>query len=480
MKSKLLLFFFMFLLISGVFVRIYKFTNPLDGIHSWRQADTSSVSRNFLYNGFDVLHPRFDDLSNVPSGMDNPLGYRFVEFPLYNILQAGLASFHVLALEEWGRFISIISSVLTAVFLYLLVRKYVNQLAGLCVMGVFLFLPFSIYYGRVILPDPSMSMAALGAVYFFDGWIERRGKRSSSMFFILSLMLASCSLLLKPFAAFFLLPIVWLSITTFKQKSVVRWELYLYAVLTLLPLLLWRWWIQQYPEGIPASDWLFNGGNIRFTGAYFYWIYAQRIASLMLGYWGVALLVLGVIWNSTKQSGRGLFYAILSGALLYTGIIARGNVQHDYYQIPLLPALALFTGLGIYSLLMFERKTIETYIKTSVAGICVLFMLAFGWYSVKNYYTYDGTLYMAGKEIDAKLPKNALVVTSRDGDTTFLYYMNRKGWSSFAHPLPELIKSGAQYLIIPYYSDKDIELGNIYPIVYRTDGYIVFDLTHTL
>ena len=480
MRAKLLIVLFILLVVSGVCIRLYKFSNPLDGIHSWRQADTSAVSRNFMTSGIDMLHPHFDDLSNVPSGKDNPEGYRFVEFPIYNFLQASLARSQVFTLEQWGRIITIFSSVLTGIFLYLLTKKYVDQVAGLCVLGVFLFLPFSFYYGRVVLPDPSMSMAALGAVYFFDLWIEKRGKKFGYSFLLISLLFAVTSLLLKPFAVFFLMPIVWLSLVAFKQKVFLRWELYLYAFLAVLPLMLWRLWIQHYPEGIPASDWLFNGGNIRFTGAYFYWVYSQRIASLILGYWGVGLLVLGLVWNSTKQAGRGLFYSILSGALLYTIVIARGNVQHDYYQILILPSLALFTGLGIRSLIHFSWKSATTYVQGSIAVVCVLFMLAFGWYGVKSYYHFDEGLYTAGKEIDATLPKEALIVTSRDGDTTFLYYMNRKGWSSFAHPLPDLIKAGADYLVIPYYSDKDIELGDTYPIIHRSSNYVVFDLVNQL
>lgn len=480
MRAKLLSFLFIVMLVLGFGIRVYKLSNPLDGIHSWRQADTSAVSRNFLTHGIDMFHPHFDDLSNVPSGMDNLQGYRFVEFPMYNAFQASLAmTNNVLTLEEWGRMITIIASVLTGVFLYLLVKKYVDQVAGLCVFGVFLFLPFSFYYGRVVLPDPSMSMTALGAVYFFDLWIEKRIKSSSLGYvsLLISFTLAATSLLLKPFAAFFLLPIAWLAFVAFKQKIFTRWELYLYGVLAIAPLALWRMWITHYPAGIPASDWLFNGGNIRFTGAYFYWIYSQRIASLILGYWGVGLLVLGLVWNSTKQAGRGLFYTIILGALLYTVVIARGNVQHDYYQILILPALSLFSGLGLYSLIHVDRKSVTTYIQAAIGIVCVLFMLAFGWYGVKSYYMYDAGLVAAGKEIDLSIPKNALVVTSRDGDTTFLYYMNRKGWSSFAHPLPDLIKQGAHYLVLAYPKTEDLGLAKTYSLIHQSDTYLLFDLT---
>jgi len=45
-------------IVLAFFLRTYRIENPLADWHSWRQADTSSVSRNFLKYGFDLLHPR--------------------------------------------------------------------------------------------------------------------------------------------------------------------------------------------------------------------------------------------------------------------------------------------------------------------------------------------------------------------------------------------------------------------------------------
>src|SRR5438105_700424 len=105
------------ILIGAFAVRLYRFNNPVADWHSWRQADTSAVSRNFVKYGFDILHPRYDDISNVQTGVDNPHGYRFVEFPLYNVFQAGgFLLFDHFTLEEWGRLITIIMSLIAVVF----------------------------------------------------------------------------------------------------------------------------------------------------------------------------------------------------------------------------------------------------------------------------------------------------------------------------------------------------------------------------
>ncbi|HSA84095.1 MAG TPA: hypothetical protein VLF20_04380, partial [Patescibacteria group bacterium] len=147
MHGKKIIVLLLFLILLGGFIlRLYRFDNPIADWHSWRQSETSMVSRNFAQNGFDLLHPRMDNISNVQSGFDNPNGYFFVEFPLYNAAQAGLFSlFGIFSIEQWGRLVSIFSSTLAALFLYLIVRRHSNDYIGLLSAFFYSFLPFNIY-----------------------------------------------------------------------------------------------------------------------------------------------------------------------------------------------------------------------------------------------------------------------------------------------------------------------------------------------
>src|SRR3989344_4289621 len=145
------------ILIGAFYVRLNRFDWPVADWHSWRQVDTSAVSRTFVQDGYDILRPRFPDLSKGVSLIDNPQGYRFVEFPIYNVAQAFLyQQIGRYTLEEWGRLVTIFSSLTSIIFLYLLVAKYTNTRTGLMSAFFFAFIPYNIYYGRTILPDQSM------------------------------------------------------------------------------------------------------------------------------------------------------------------------------------------------------------------------------------------------------------------------------------------------------------------------------------
>ena len=77
---------FIVLLFLGLLVRLYKLDSPIADWHSWRQADTASVTRIYADEGLNMLLPRYYDISKIQTGFINIYGYRMVELPLFNLL----------------------------------------------------------------------------------------------------------------------------------------------------------------------------------------------------------------------------------------------------------------------------------------------------------------------------------------------------------------------------------------------------------
>lgn len=464
------------IIIIGFLLRLYRFDFPIADWHSWRQVDTSSVSRNFAENGFDLLHPRFHDLSNVPTNgvYDNPQGFRFVEFPIYNIFQAGFFKlFGLFTLEEWGRLVTIFSSVFSAFLIYLIVKKRSSNRAGIIAAFFFSLLPYSIYYGRVILPDPTTNLAILSGIYFFDEFLTSEKKSKKRAYFLLSLIFTASSLLLKPFAIFFTLPLIYLAFSSFGFKMFKKWFLWFFLIASISPLILWRVWMTQFPEGIPSSDWLFNGGNIRFKGAYFYWIFAERISKLMLGYFGIAMLMMGFL-SKIKKENLVFFVSFIASSLVYLVVIARGNVQHDYYQILILPTIAIFLGLGGDYLLSLSSSRL---IKYPMFLILTLFPIFFSWYHVRDYFNINNSAIVeAGKIVDEITPPDSKIIADYNGDTTFLYHTRRSGWASQEKEIFEMVKMGADYFALPNPKESDFYFSKDYKIVHSSDILLLYDL----
>ncbi len=476
--NKLNLTLFVSLLILGFIVRLYKFSEPVADWHSFRQSDTAAVSRIFVNEGYNLLYPKYFDLSNVQSGLDNPQGYRFVEFPIYNFLHAFLfKTFGVLSFDQWGRMISIFASLATAFVIFSLLRKYISNFAGYIGLICYLFLPFSIFYSRVILPDVMMTTSIMLGIYFFDKYLEKNKlKRKTITFYLLSLFFTSVSFLLKPFSLFFILPFVYLSYAKFGIKMLLKWQFYLFAIVTLIPFVAWRNWISHFPEGIPASNWLFNGNGIRFRPAFFRWIFFERITKLILGYFGLIFLVPVIFELKSKKILLFLSFALSS--LIYLFVIATGNVQHDYYQIIIIPTICMFAGIGADVIFKFISKKINKY--TGIAFIVAVFFLAFyfSWVQVKDYFNInDRGMVAAGNRANEILPKDAVIIAPYDGSTVLLNLSQRRGWPVFQNSIEELIEKGANYLVIANPTESDFSgFGTQYEIIDSSKEYLILKL----
>jgi hypothetical protein len=121
----------------GFIVRLYKINTPLADWHSWRQVDTASVAREYVKNGIDLLHPKYLDLSAIPSGKDNPQGYRMVEFPLvaaivaliFNALPNDLMTINDIHIIF--RVVNVLLSLGSTYLIYLIVKKFDDEKNGL-------------------------------------------------------------------------------------------------------------------------------------------------------------------------------------------------------------------------------------------------------------------------------------------------------------------------------------------------------------
>lgn len=471
-------FWLILILFLGFALRLYKIDNPVADWHSWRQADTAAVTRNFVNKGIDVLHPKLDDLSSIASGKPNMEGYRFVEFPIYNAISAFWVKIlpKIFTVEIGARFVSIFCSLASCVFLFLITKKYLGGKIGLTAAFFFSVLPYNIYYGRVILPEPMMVMASLGMIWFFDQWMEE----SKWLHGCMAVLFAAVGLLLKPIVAFLALPMAYLVFKNFGWKMFKQKSLYLLLILSVIPFILWRFWMSRFPEGIPAYLWLLNQDKIRFKGAFFYWLFAKRIGELILGFWGLIPFGLGLILRPTRKEGW-FFHLWFLAILIYFSIFATGNVRHDYYQIISVPIICIFLAKGAIFLLS-PKGFFSRISSLLLLASCFLFMLAFSWYQVRSYYWVNRPeIIEAGEAVDRLVPEQAKVIAPYGGDTAFLYQTKRKGWPVVEAPLEEMQKWGAEYLVSVEIEDEGIlGLKEKYKVLMETDKFIIFNLNEPL
>jgi len=461
-------------LVLALFLRLYKIDNPVADWHSFRQADTASVTRNFVDKGVNLLVPTYHDLSNIQSGQDNPQGYRMVEFPLYNLLHYGVYRLSPsLGLDIAGRLTSVILSLVSILFVYLIANRLSGFFVGLLAAIFMAVVPFNIYYSRVILPEPLVITSLLGSYWCLLQMAERNGYKKR-LHLVFSAILLAVSILTKPYAVFFALPHAAILIRSWAQKDLRFIDLLCYGLISLVPFSLWRRHIALYPAGIPASDWLFNKDNIRFRPAWFRWLFGERLGKLILGTYGTVFLMLGIVAKPRKE---GIVYWLWGlGILLYFSVIAGGNVQHDYYQAIIMPFICFLLAKGFELMVSLSRTVYSRLLTLVMAASAFIFMISLSRYDIQGYYQINNpAIIEAGQALDKLAPQDAKVIAPYNGDTAFLYQTHRSGWP-IGYDIDKKIAQGATYYVTVNFDDEMHTLDTEYQTVAKTDKYAIIKL----
>jgi len=463
------------IILLGFLVRLYRIHNPIADWHSWRQADTASVTKIYVERGIDLMHPKYHDISSIQTGKPNPEGFRMVEFPIYNALGAILsANFKQISLEVWSRLLTISFALVTSFFLYLLGKRYLGAAGGILSAFFYLLTPFNIYFTRVILPDPMGVMLGVIALWFFTAFID--SEKNVTLY--ISAVFFALMMLIKPYLGFYFFPAVYLAVgkfgipTIFRDKKM-RTLLLIFLIISLAPFLLWRAWESNFPEAIPFYTWAFNGNHIRFKPSFWYWIFGERLGHIILGSLGLIPFTFGVL--NTKVKNYFIHWFLL-GALFYVVGVADANTMHDYYQILIMPAVALTLSAG--SVYLWTQDVFNKFLTRVVLVFSIGVMLITGWNQISgNYNINHPEIIEAGREIDATTPKDSLIVAPYNGDTAFLYQTGRSGWPAIDDSIGHIIEKGADYYVsVDLISPDTKMLKGRFKTIKFTDKYVIIDL----
>ncbi len=463
-------FWLLLIILVALVLRLYKINSPIADWHSWRQADSAAVTRNFVQESFNPFLPRGDDMSGIAEDPIANLGrYRLVEFPIYNIVTY---PFYVIFGVNvfFSRLVSVLFSLGSIVFLYLIAKKNTSVFTGLVAALTMALLPYEVYFSRTTLPEPTFVFFSLGMIFFTDRWLSKN-KLSD---FWLGIIFTAAAFLIKPFVGVLFIPLGYLM---YQQTGswLPKGKNLLFMVLSLLPLLLWRIWILQHPEGIPASNWLFNGDHIRFHPSFWWWLLSERLGHEILGVTGFFLFFLGLI-RKPKQNYFFHFWAL--SMFLYLVVVATGNIRHDYYQYMIVPIMAIFLSIGFTSLLSAEFM-IARFWTTIIALLFFTLTFYFGWIPVREFYKINNpAIVEAGLIADHLLPKNAVVIAPYNADSAFLYQINRNGFPLVIEPIPKMVSEfGVTSYVSISHDPQTSWVSRHFQVLVDTPNFVIADLT---
>lgn len=448
MKANRAPFILAAILLLGAGLRLIGIGNPLIGHHSWRQADTAAVARNFVEEQFSLLNPRIDWRGTTSGEVE-------CEFPVYQFAVASL--YRVFGVNEMaGRLLSIALSLSAVLGMYFLAKRIAGVAVGLWSALFLATLPMPTFFGRAMMPESLLLAACVFSVLLFLKWTESDSRGT----LLLSALCLAVACLLKPPTLYLGLPLAYLAFRKGGWKAAARPELWAYGILIFAALALWyghAYGIKR-STGLTFGVWEYGSdkwGNwdlVR-SGSFWYLIFAKRIPHILLSYVGLPLLIIG-LWRPSRGDAERVFSLWLVGIFVLVVVVAKGVFEHDYYLLPASIPAAYF---------MAKAATWGTEPSSSVPrwgrvcmALCVLATLAV---SFDTYVTWlrkekplESAAFQLAQMADRVLPRDSLVIAVDKGDPMILYYSHRKGWGSFPRYLSEgwldaRRKEGARYVL---------------------------------
>ena len=419
-------------ILLGVLLRSIQLWMPITGIHSWRQADTAAMARNFYLSNTPIWLPQIDWGGASPGFVES-------EFPLFPYLTSQL--YQLFGLHEWlGRGLSILFSGLTIWLVIRLGVRWFNPRAGWWGGIAMAVAPLGVYYGRTFQAEALLLFCAAAALESHSLWRIQKSK----WLLILSWMLFTTAALLKVIPLLWLgLPLLLVEITSSRPTQAQS---------------LWRLAHRSLNLLRNPGFWIYSGASIAVVAGWYLHAYQLGESSgLSFGFWGagsdrsglslvldanswlnltlrVALRLLVVAWipflilgirRSWRTGGGQIALSGLGGVLLCTIATMRASTIHEYYQLPILLFTSPLIGLGWQG---FQQRHADWQ---SRVLLCLGLVVSLTVLSV-DYWTVEQRQSRAwmplALTIRRDLPADARLVSVTNTDPTLLNLARRQGW----------------------------------------------------
>ncbi|MDD2234022.1 MAG: glycosyltransferase family 39 protein [Desulfitobacteriaceae bacterium] len=396
------------IIILALLLRLKGITNPLLDDQAWRQADTASIALHMsgkLADFPEVFFPHLSYDAAVPQKVE-------LEFPFLPYLLA--CTWSLLGWSDvWGRLWSVLFSILTVWGIYNFAGRIFSERVGLLASAIYAVMPLSVYYGRVIMPEP---VAQCFSIWALDLIWSRRNTPGLSKLLGAGLLLAAAILAKLP--QLMLLPVaLFLGFWPFRRSELLTIMIYLLFTL-FLPVVYYIWVHFGSENSLQFVSGIFSG-QIVGTGAA-YW--EELGNNLNAGGMAFPIIVLALAGGlrlvfSPSLARTGLVVWLLV-CLLYVGIVC-SRISLDYYLVPVVPLTAILCALALDFL---------NDIPGTVGGMIVVCLLCF--YTVQTLdpkYSWDNRYLVQAEWLKQNTPAHSNLILSDCTPMTF-YYARRVGF----------------------------------------------------
>jgi len=492
----------------GLAIRFYDLTDPPLDFHSTRQLHSAVMARGMYYQTRTDIPDWQREIAIrqwKAEGVIEPPFMEWLTAQTYRLI--GNDSLWV------ARVYSILFWMAGGVGMFLLARELAGGMDGAVIALVyFLILPYGAQASRSFQPDPLMTSLIIFSYWGLVNWY----KRPTWTWTVIAGLLCGLAILSKSVAVFFsgaaMVGLVLFS-RSIQASGEGKWfnglrdllrqvlgdlKIWVLGILTVLPYGIY------HVYGMYIADFLQSQFSLRFfpqlwIDPVFYLRWNGMLSSVVGFEWFlVALLCTFLVRN---RAHRAMLLASWLGYFAYGLTLSYTISTHDYYQLPLIPLVALGLGTGA-ELVLRMIKGPKWLLYAVVIGI-TLFAVTIKAWDVRvtlrrmDYHAEVAFWQKLGKKLG---PGASVVGLTQDYGMRLAYWgwitptnwltagdFNVRELAGQKFDIRQVFKeqtAGKDFFLVTMFSELDNQgelkklLYDNYPILEQTDDYIIFDLRH--
>ncbi|MFA7573328.1 MAG: glycosyltransferase family 39 protein [Lutispora sp.] len=410
--------------------------SPCEQGDFWRQSDTESIARNFIEDRFNVFYPQFNYDGSKPNYVQ--LEFQITTF-LIALLYKTFGYHYYLA-----RLVPIMFFFGSSLYIYLIGKRYFGNPGAWFAVIAYSSMPMNIFYTRAIMPESAALFFFTGAFYYFIKWYDN--EKLLPLF--ISAIFTCLSISQKTPTAFIGLAMIFLLIKKYRLRFFAKWELWVFAAISLLPNLLYFQWSKSIAEFAFVS----NIGLLHIVpkaGKAFLHIDSYRFAAVeiatavSLGL--VPLVVIGLMDMEWERDYPIFFWTL---AMLLEIIAVAAVIKLRYYFIFITPIAALWAGKTLGRLGKSRKTVIAVFL-----GLVVVTL--WNYIGAGSFFQEKDNILKQAEVIERYTNKDDLIVIGTI-EPALLNQSQRSGWranikyykeipSGAEKEIKYLIENGAKY-----------------------------------
>ncbi len=406
------------ILCLGVIIRLQNFNLPPIDAHPMRQTDTECVAYNFAFKDANIFHPQ----ACLIRPLDNPNGYFFLEFPLYQYVM-GITYKLVGPSIVAFRLYNLVLYAVAGLSLYYFMSRFHSRKLAMISTFLFSFAPGSIFFiGHAIHPDVFATTTTLLSLALLMHFFHRR----ALWIFFASVLLLSMSVATRPFGLLVLPAYLYL----LYRQGTKLWQ-YPVAILGSGALYgIWKLYQSQYPpELFDWETWILWGQERLLDPAIFiHHLILKNIVGEVVGKVITLFAAVGFVTSLFHKNHVGKFAILwLAGVPLYWYVAPNGNITHQYYANVFLIPILILGAYGVNTLTSLLPSK-----KLQIASLSlILALVTYNGYRTSAYYFNDlqssDYLHIA-REIQTYVPQDQRVVYLANLNSIPFSLAHRQGW----------------------------------------------------